>query len=421
MNRPETLEDSALLDEVQHRTFGYFWDFGHPVSGLARDRARGDDDPGDDVVAVGGSGFGVMAILVAVERGWVTRAEALDRLLTMTDFLERAGRFHGVFPHFMDGATGQAIAFGPQDDGGDLVETAYLMQGLLTARQYFDGVGDGEAELRDRIDRLWGAVEWSWHTRGGEPVLYWHWSPAHGWAMNHRIRGWNECLIVYVLAAGAPLHAIAPEVYHQGWAGGPDFRNGRRYHGIELPLGPAYGGPLFFAHYSFLGLDPRGLVDRYADYWAQNDAHVRINAAHCRLNPGGFAGYGPDCWGLTASDDDQGYAAHDPANDRGVIAPTAALSSLPYWPEGAMSALRHFRHGLGERIWGRYGFADAFNESQDWYATSFLAIDQGPIVCMIENHRSGLLWRLFMSAPEVRRGLLRLGFSSPVLGAGSGA
>ncbi len=260
--------DAELLDEVQRRTFGFFWDFAHPVSGLARDRARDDADPGDDVAAIGGTGFGVMAIVVAVERGWITRAEALERLLTVTGFLLRAESFHGVYPHFIDGTTGRAIAFSPLDDGGDLVETAYLMQGLLTARQYFDR--DDEAELRERIDRLWRAVEWSWHTRGGEHVLYWHWSPGHGWAMNHPIRGWNECLITYVLAAGAPDHAIEPAVYHEGWATGPDFRNGRRYHGIELPLGPPYGGPLFFAHYSFLGIDPRGLVDRYADYWAQN-------------------------------------------------------------------------------------------------------------------------------------------------------
>lgn len=413
MTREPAASDAELLEEVQRRTFGYFWDFAHPVSGLARDRARADDDPGDDVAAIGGTGFGVMAIVVAVERGWITRAAALERLLAMTGFLLRAERFHGVFPHFMNGTTGRAIAFSPLDDGGDIVETAYLMQGLLTARQYF--VRADEAALRERIDRLWCAVEWSWHTRGGEPVLYWHWSPGHGWAMNHPIRGWNECLITYVLAAGAPEHAIAPEAYHQGWASGPDFRNGGRYHGIELPLGPAYGGPLFFAHYSFLGIDPRGLADRYADYWVQNLAHVRIHEAHGRLNPNGFAGYGADCWGLTASDNEEGYGAHDPANDRGVISPTAAIASLPYWPEAALRALRHFRYALGDRIWGRYGFTDAFNQSRGWYATSYLAIDQGPIVCMIENHRSGLLWRLFMSAPEAGRGLRRLGFTSPTL------
>lgn len=413
--------DVALLDEVQQATFGYFWDFAHPACGLARDRAHRDDDPGDDVIAIGGSGFGVMAMLVAAERRWISRAQAVERLHVMTGFLERAERHHGVFPHFMDGRTGGVVPYSPQDDGGDLVETAYLMQGLLTARQYFDRSERGEPELRDRIDRLWREVEWSWHTRGGEAVLYWHWSPTAGWAMNHRIQGWNECLITYVLAAGAPEHAITPEAYHLGWAAGADFHNGRRYHGIELPLGPPCGGPLFFAHYSFLGLDPRGLRDRHADYWTQNCAHVRINEAHCRRNPNGFAGYGADCWGLTASDNEEGYGAHEPANDRGVITPTAAAASLPYWPEASLRAMRHFRHALGERVWGRYGFRDAFNQSRGWYATSYLAIDQGPIVCMIENHRTGLLWRLFMAVPEVRAGLSRLGFASPALPSGGDA
>ncbi|SMF58690.1 hypothetical protein SAMN06265365_10991 [Tistlia consotensis] len=407
--------DRDLLDELQRRTFGYFRDFAHPVSALARDRAKSDDDAGDDFCALGGSGFGAMVLVVGVERGWITRAEAVERLLTMTGFLLKAARFHGVLPHFLDGKAGTPIPLSPQDDAADLVEQALLLQGLLTARQYFDGDAAGERELRERIGRLWRETDWAWHTKGGEPVLYWHWSPTFGWAMNHPIRGWNECLIAYVLAAASPDHGIDPAVYHQGWTGGPEFRNGRRYHGIELPLGPEGGGPLFFAHYSFLGLDPRGLRDRYADYWAQNVAHVRVNEAHCRANPHGFAGYGADCWGLTASDDDQGYAAHDPAHDRGVISPTAALASLPYWPEASLRALRHFRHDLGGRIWGRYGFVDAFNLSAGWYATTYLAIDQGPIVCMIENHRSGLLWRLFMSCPEIQRGLRRLGFESPAL------
>jgi len=418
MNQGSSAADAALLDEVQRATFAYFWDFAHPTSGLARDRAHRDDDPGDQLIAIGGSGFGIMAIVVAVERGWITRQAAVERLLVMTGFLQRAERHHGIFPHFMDGGTGGVIRFSPADDGGDLVETAYLMQGLLTARQYFDRPDPGEAELRERVGQLWRETEWSWHTRGGESVLYWHWSPTVGWAMNHRIQGWNECLIAYVLAAGTTEHAIAPEVYHQGWAVGPEFRNGRSYYGVELPLGPAFGGPMFFAHYSFLGLDPRGLVDRYADYWTQNVAHTRINEAHCRANPNGFAGYGPECWGLTASDNEAGYGAHDPANDRGVITPSAAAASLPYAPEAAMRAMRHFRHTLGDRLWGRYGFRDAFNQSRGWYATSYLAIDQGPIVCMIENHRSGLLWRLFMAVPEVRRGLQRLGFTSPALSGG---
>jgi hypothetical protein len=407
--------DIALLDEVQRRTLGYFWDFAHPVSFMARDRSTSDDDPGNDICTTGGTGMGVMAIIVGVERGWIPRDAALDRLFRLTLFLLNGDHYHGVVPHFMNGSTGRTIRFSRKDDGGDLVETAFLVQGLLAARQYFSGDGQSERALRGCIDQLWRDVEWDWHRREDQNVLFWHWSPNHGWALNHEIRGWNECLMVYLLAVSSPSHPVTPEIYHSGFAMGRDFQNKRFWYGIELPLGPDYGGPLFFTHYSFLGLDPRGLVDRYADYFAQNEAHARINYAHCVANPKGFKGYGPDCWGLTASDDEQGYDAHAPGNDRGVITPTAALSSFPYVPDLAMQALRHFDGALGDRIWRRYGFVDAFNETAGWYASTHLAIDQAPIVVMIENWRSGLLWRLFMSCPEIQAGLRRLEFRSPWL------
>lgn len=413
-----TLSGDALLDHVQRQTLGYFWDFAHADSGLARERSNPVANYDyRTTVCSGGSGMGVMALLAGAERGFLTRAAVLERLCRIVAFLGRAESFHGVFPHFLHGASGAVIPFSPKDDGGDIVETSFLMAGLLCARQYFDGGAPTEASLREAIDRLWQAVEWTWHTGGGEEVLYWHWSPRHGWAMNHAITGWNECLITYVLAAGSPTHPIDPAVYHCGWAGGRTFHNGRSYHGIALPLGPPHGGPLFFAHYSFLGLDPRGLRDRYADYWEQNRAHARINRAHCIANPNGYGGYGPDCWGLTACDGDDGYGAFCPEHDRGVIAPTAALASMPYTPEESMAALRHFHERLGDRIGGPHGFRDAFNLTRGWVADSNLAIDQGPIVVMIENHRSGLLWDLLMRSPEVQAGLRRLGFSSPHLSA----
>jgi hypothetical protein len=401
-----SLSDDALLDRVQRQTLRYFWDFGHPASGMARERSN--PVPGydfRDTVTTGGSGFGIMAMIAGAARGFLPRDEVRKRVARMVDFLARAKRHHGVLPHFLHGASGTTIPFSPQDDGGDLVETAFLIAGLLCARQYFSD----DARLGADIDRLWHAVEWDSHTRG-DSVLYWHWSPRHDWAMNHAIRGWNECLIAYVLAAASPTHPIAPEVYHRGWTDSPTFRNGKTYDGITLPLGPPQGGPLFFAHYSFLGLDPRGLSDRYADYWAQNRAHALINRAHCIANPHKFAGYGANCWGLTACDGDRGYNAFAPDNDHGVIAPTAALASMPYTPAESMAALRHFYEDMGERLWRDRGFADAFNDSAGWVADSHLAIDQGPIVVMIENHRSSLLWQLFMSCPEIGAGLRRLGF-----------
>lgn len=408
------LPDEALMDRVQRQTFRFFWEGAHPVSGLARDRLPAFGTAPEDQVAIGGSGFGVMALIVAAERGWVSREQAVVRMGDMLEVLTRAERYHGAFPHFMDGVTGQSIPFYGKDDAADLVETSLLLQGLLCAREYFDRDEPREASIRGRITGLWETVEWDWFTQG-QDVLFWHWSPRHGWAMNHAIHGWNECLITYLLAASAPRHAITPEVYHRGFASGPDFLNGGRFHGIDLPLGQPYGGPLFFSHYSFCGLDPRGLKDRYADYWDLCVRHVQINREHCVRNPNGHAGYGADCWGLTASDDPGGYDAHSPSNDNGTISPTAALSSMPYAPREVVQATRGFLSRHGTKLWREFGFVDAFSEKRGWFADTFLAIDQGPIVVMIENHRSALLWNLFMRVPEVRAGLRRLGFSSPHL------
>lgn len=405
----QDISDAALLDRVQRATFGYFWDYAYPATGMARDRGGETDGPGNKLVVSGGTGVGIMAMIVAVERRWIARPKAIRRLAKILAFLESADTFRGAFPHYLDGATGEEFSFWPGNAGGDIVETAYLMVGLLCARQYFEGAGDDEAALRRRIDRLWRRVEWNWFT-GGEQVLFWHWGFAEGWGTRHRIQGWDECLIAYVLAAASPTYPIGPAPYHAGWAAGRTFKNGREFYGHTLPLGPDYGGPLFFSHLPFLGLDPRGLRDRYADYWQQAVAHARINYEHCVRNPNGHKGYGADCWGLTSSDGDTGYSEHSPSLDTGVIAPSAALSSFPYTPEPSMRALRHFYCDLGERIWRKYGFVDAFNETAGWAASQHLAISQGPIVVMIENFRTGLLWRLFMSCPEVARGLDVLGF-----------
>ena len=409
------LPDEALIDAVQRQTFRYFWDGAEPASGLAYDRRASAGAMVDEKVAIGGSGFGIMALVVAAERGWVARDAALDRLRRMLDALFRATRYHGCFPHFIDGASGATIPMSPKDDAADLVETSFLVMGLLCARQYFSEDTAAARRLRGDIDTLWRDVEWDWFTQGGRDVLYWHWSPGHGWSMNHEVRGWNECLITYLLAVAAPRHAIDPRVYHRGFAAGNGFVNGRSHYGIEMPLGMPYGGPLFFSHYSFCGLDPRGLKDRYADYWDLNCRHVRINQAHCVANPHGHPGYGESCWGLTASDDPDGYLAHAPDTDNGTISPTAALASLPYAPAEVMRVLRHFLTAHGTRLWKDCGFVDAFCERHGWFAQTYLAIDQGPIVVMMENHRTGLLWKLFMSVPEVQAGLRRLDFSSPHL------
>jgi hypothetical protein len=409
------LTDNQLLDLVQKQTFRYFWDYAHPTSGMARERSHLNPLPINNVVTSGGTGFGIMSIVVAADRKFISRKEAAERTLKIVNFLLKADRFHGAYSHWLNGETGKVIPFSKKDDGADIVETSYLFQGLLTAQQYYKANNPVEKDLRVKIQQLRDGVEWDWFTRN-QNVLYWHWSPDYNWDMNMPIKGWNECLITYVMAASSPKHAIGKLVYTEGWSKSNTFINGKTYYNnLTLPLGPDYGGPLFWTQYSFMGLNPKGLKDQYADYWQQATNHTLINRQYCIENPLKYKGYGENCWGLTASDSWKGYSGHSPTNDLGVITPTAALSAFPYAPQYSMHALRHFYEDLGPQIWGEYGFVNAFSEQHEWYAKSYLAIDQGPIIIMIENYRSGLLWKLFMSNPDVKKGLKKLGFTSPHL------
>jgi hypothetical protein len=345
---------------------------------------------------------------VGIHRGFITRQQGFERLNHTIHWLAERKRYHGAWPHWLNGSTGQTVPFSPNDDGGDLVETSFLVQGMLCVRQYFKNGNSAENALATKIDELWREVEWDWYQGPNkENVLYWHWSPNYNWTMNLKIRGWNECLITYVLAASSPTHNVSAAVYHEGWANG-----GKGYYN-----GVVSGGPLFWSHYSFLGLDPHGLSDRYAfDYWEQSVNHALFNYDYCVANPKNFTGYGPDCWGLTASYSlNDGYAAHSPENDLGVIAPTAAMSSFPYTPMESKAAMRYFYDVLGEELFGTYGFYDAFSQEFDYFPQKYLAIDQGPTVVMMENHRTGLLWYLFMTSPEVRKGLSKLDFEYPGL------
>jgi hypothetical protein len=407
------LTDAQLLDTIQRRSFKYFWEYGHPVSGLARERSN--EVP--QTVTSGGSGFGIMTIPVAISRNFISRAQGLARMQTIVGFLKNtAQKFHGAFPHWLNGSSGVAIAFSPKDDGADLAETSYLMAGLLTARQYFNGADAAETNLRSDINTLWNAVEWSWFRQSNQQVLYWHWSPNFNWDMNFKIEGWNECLITYILAASSTTYPIPQTVYKQGFARNGAMINNSSYYGYQLPLGPANGGPLFWAHYSFLGINPNGLTDTYADYQKQVTNHTKINYEYCKANPKKNFGYSALCWGLTASDIPNGYSANEPNNDIGVISPTAALSSFPYTPVESMAALKFFYYKLGDKIFKDYGFVDAFSLKELWYANSHLAIDQGPIIVMIENYRSGLIWNLLTSCPEVKNGMKNvLAFTAPYL------
>lgn len=408
------LSDNALLDKVQQQTFKYFWDFGHPVSGMARER-----NTSDEVVTTGGTGFGIMAIVTAASRGFITRAEAATRVLKISNFLiNNCTKYHGAYAHWIHGVTGVTIPFSVNDNGGDLVETSLLLQGLITARQYFSTTDAIETDLRTKINIIWNGVEWNWYRQNNQSVLYWHWSIDKGWIINQKISGWNEGLIVYALAASAPAVAnrIPAIVYTNGWSRNGAMVNNNTYFGFQLPLGPNLGGPLFLSQYSFLGINPNGLNDLYADYRKQATNHTKINYEYCKANPKAWNGYSNLCWGLTASDVPNGYAANEPGNnDIGVLSPTAAISSMPFTPTESINALKFFYYKLGNKLWGQYGFYDAFKLSDPWFANSTIAINQGPMIVMIENYRTGLLWNLFTSAPEIKAGLLFLGFTAPYL------
>jgi hypothetical protein len=421
------LSDDELLTMLQEACFRYYWEGAHPVAGMALESIPGDDR----IVATGATGFGIMALIVGVDRSFITRQQGVDRLDKIVTFLEKAPRYHGAWSHFMDGSSAHSLpVFGAIDNGGDLVETAFLMEGLLAARQYFNGPSVPEQSLFRRISNLWEMVEWDWYRHGSQSdALYWHWSPQWSWSINHRITGFNEAMIVYLLAIASPTHAVPAGLYYSGWANqedagaryrqgwsntheGYNYVNGHTYYGTKLDVGIGSGGPLFFTHYSYMGFDARGIHDRFTDYFDNNRAIAQINLAYCQRNPGRFKGYESDFWGLTASDGPHGYLPHEPTlgDDDGTMTFTGALSSFPYTPAASMAAFKHIYRDLGERAWGVYGPRDAINLTDDWVSPIFMGLNQAPITVMIENYRTGLLWKLFMSNPEIQPMLNRIGF-----------
>lgn len=422
--RTRAMTDDELLDMLQLANFRYYWEGCEPNSGLAVE-----DIPGHaDMIATGASGFGMMAILTGIHRGFITREQGVERFLRITDFLANAQRYHGVYPHFMNGKTGKTVAwFGKRDNGGDLVETSFMYEGLIAALQYFDADTKDEELIRTRIRKIWEETEWDWYRRTPDSdYLYWHWSPDQGWVINHKLIGWNETLITYFLAIASPTHAVPASMYYSGWASQTDlaanyrqwavsrdgnrYVNGNSYFGQRLGIGESTGGPLFFCHYSFMGLDPRALTDRFVNYFENNRAIAIINYRYCVENPKGYEGYGEDAWGLTASDGYWGYSASEPAEhqDEGKLTPTGALASFPYTPEESMRAFKHFYRDCGDFLWGEYGFYDAYNPSINWVSPIFMGLNQGPITVMVENYRSGFIWNLFMSNRDVQSAIEKL-------------
>jgi len=401
------MTDEEFLDMVQRATFRYFYDYGHPVSGLSRERLGS-----GETVTSGGSGFGVMAILVGIERGYISREEGVARILKILNFLNTdADRFHGAFSHWLNGSNGNVIPFSTIDNGGDLVETAYMIQGLFSVRQYFDQQTTAEDSIRNLSTQIINTVEWDWYRRtASSNYLYWHWSPNYNWQMNMTVQGPNEAMIVYLLGIASTTYGVPASLFHNGWAHSSYYVNGGTFYGYPIWVGWDYGGPLFFSHYSFLGFDPREKKDAYTNYFLNNKNITLVHKAYCTANPHSFIGYNANCWGLTASDDPTGYRVHEPTNDNGTITPTAAISSIVYTPQESIDFIKHIYRTYGSNVWGEYGFKDAFNPTQNWYANSYLAIDQGPIIVMMENYRSGLLWDTFMANTEVQPMLNAIGF-----------
>jgi hypothetical protein len=418
--------DDELLDMVQEGCFRYYWEGAHPHAGMALETIPGNDS----LVAVGASGFGIMALISGANRHFISREDCAERLVKITRFLRKADRFHGAWPHFLNGDTGRCVPyFGKYDDGGDLVETAFLIQGLLVARQYFDGDTAAEREIRQTVTDLWRGVEWDWYRRdASSDFLYWHWSPDFGWHIGHPLVGWNETMIVYLLAIASPTHPVPASLYHTGWAGesdlavryrwwwsrttvGDHYTNGNTFYGFKLDVGEGSGADLFFTQFSFMGFDPRGKRDQYTDYFKNNRNIALINHAYCEKNPRNYAGYGPDCWGLSAGLN-SGGGRPQPRDDSGTICCSAALGCFPYTPRESMAALKHFYRTLGAKIWGIYGFHDGFNESENWFEPGWMGLNQAVITVMIENYRSGLIWKYFMANPEIQPALNAIGFTA---------
>jgi len=418
--------DDELLTMLKEDCFHYYWDGADPHSGMARENIPGDDR----IVATGATGMGIAALVVGVDRGFITRTQGSERVTKIVGFLEHAQRYHGAWSHYMDGSTGKTMpVFGMFDNGADLVETSFLMEGLLAARQYFHGDSPAERDIYQRITRLWESVEWDWY-RGptAGDFLYWHWSSEWKWQIQHPLIGFNEVMITYLLAMSSPTHSVPATMYYSGWAGqastalsyragwsgstaGDHYRNGGTYYGIKLDVGVGTGGPLFFTDYSYFGFDPHSLHDRYTSSYFENNRNIAlINRAYCIANPKHFEGYGANAWGLTASDGPWGYVPHAPNDndDKGTLTLTGALSSFPYTPEASTAALKHYYRDLGNQLWDIYGPRDACNPTQDWVSPIYMGLNQAPIVVMVENYRTGLVWKQFMSNPEIGEMLRKL-------------
>ena len=428
-----------FLDDLERRTFEWFWDTTNAGNGLVPDRW-----PEINFSSIAAIGFGLTAYGVGAERGYVTRQQARDRTLTTLRFLWTAPQhgepvavsgYRGFFYHFLDMEKGQRY----RTVELSAIDTALMMAGVLFVQSYFDRDDPAERTIRELADNLYRRVEWSW-MQPRPPLIAMAWRPENGMTP-HDYKGYEAAMILYVLALGSPAHAVSPDA----WKARIGNYKWDTFYGQQF----INYAPLFIHQYSHIWIDFRGIHDAYTrekgvDYFENSRRATYAQRAYAAANPGGFRGYGENMWGLTASigpRDAKGTvagreiqfhtywargASSEDIRDDGTIAPTAAGGSLPFAPEIVLPALKAMQARHGARLYQRYGFIDAFNETfpssglpssdgvvhpEGWFTNNYLGIDQGPIVLMAENHRSGLVWTVMKKNAHIVHGLCRAGFT----------
>lgn len=421
--------ESPFLDSLSERTFHYFWDLADPVSAQVPDRW-----PSESFSSIAATGFGLTAYLVGVERGYITRQQAAERVLKTLKFLQDAPKgdsksgvigFRGFFYHFIDMRTGLRF----KEVELSTIDTGLLMAGILSCQTYFDGDNNTENQIRAIADALYRAVEWDW-ALNDKKCMSMGWNPESGF-LDAQWKGYNEAMVLLVMALGSPTHPI-PEGSWQEWT--KTYKWGKYYDQEMVNFGPLFGH-----QYSHMYIDFRGIQDAYMkekgiDYFENSRRATYANRAYCINNPSGFTGYSENVWGLTACDGPgnegksdpnisfMGYSARGAAKwyvvDDGTIAPTAAGGSIPFAPEICIPALEEMHNKYGSMIYDKYGFKDAFNLSfprtdgqHGWVDQDYLGIDEGPIVIQIENYRNELVWNLMKKNPYIVDGLKKAGFT----------
>lgn len=401
-----------ILDSQQKKMIDFFMSGADQTSGMCLNSSQW-----GGTMTTGATGMGFMNIITGVERGWISREEGLDQILKVVKFLDKADRYHGSWSHWY-GTDGKTKPFGNQIVAGEIVETAFVMTGLIAAKEYFNGSDTKEVELRNYVDKFWNEIDWSNFVHNDKLYWIWHSDKAGDKAYEHALTGWNETLIVYILALAAPEgHNISPDVYQKCWqSNGGIYRENQKVYGYEQPLGrPANMEGLFLAQYSFLGLDPRHMADQYINYWNHVTAYTMINRHYCVYEAPESHGYSETDWGITACEGAgpaTEYKGRTPSNDDGVLCTSASVSSFPYTPFYCAQVLLNLNQNWSFMN-GKYGFKTSYHPASGKASSYYLGMEHAPQAVMIENYRSGLLWNLVMRNGHIKKGFELAGIAEP--------